>query len=295
LIDAAIIAARQPEGAAPPSDAVAELLAKAEDLTRSDGREEAEPDDVVAFLEQAKARLGTTDALAPKKPARPAPGKASPPTSAPNQQSDAAKRRPTGLYVVGAVVVVAVIVIGAFLFGKSSGSSIPGIDGPVTNASPSAAAGAPSSTPVDPAQVAALMQKITANPKDVKSLLDLGNIYYSAADYKNAVTFYEKAVALTPKGEDAWNRLAAAAWNAGGKDAQALKAWNTVIALNPDNIEAHYGLGFYYLSQTPPDEAKAKSEWQKVIDIDPKSDLAKTVQSHIDSLAASPTPAPSAS
>jgi hypothetical protein len=44
--------------------------------------------------------------------------------------------------------------------------------------------------------------------------------------------------------------------------------------------EVHYDLGFLYMSQTPPNTVKQKAEWAKVVAIDPKSDLAKTVAQH---------------
>jgi hypothetical protein len=39
-----------------------------------------------------------------------------------------------------------------------------------------------------------------------------------------------------------------------------------------------------YLDSATPDMAKVRAEWQKVIDIDPTSDIAKTVKQHLDSL-----------
>ncbi|MCJ7710024.1 MAG: tetratricopeptide repeat protein, partial [Chloroflexi bacterium] len=83
-----------------------------------------------------------------------------------------------------------------------------------------------------------------------------------------------------------------------------------VVVIDPKNAEAHYDLGFLYLNQVPPDWAAVQREWNTVIELDPTSPLAQTVQSHLDSLAqssmipgsspaASPalstTPAPSAS
>ena len=43
----------------------------------------------------------------------------------------------------------------------------------------------------------------------------------------------------------------------------------------------HYDLGFLYMSQTPPDLVNQKIEWAKVVAIDPTSDLAKSVSTHI--------------
>ena len=46
------------------------------------------------------------------------------------------------------------------------------------------------------------------------------------------------------------------------------------------------------MSQTPSDTAKMKAEWQKVIEINPNSDLAQTVSTHINAQA---SPSPSSS
>ena len=43
----------------------------------------------------------------------------------------------------------------------------------------------------------------------------------------------------------------------------------------------HYDLGYVYLSQKPADMAKMTAEWNKVVAIDPNSDMAKTVASHL--------------
>ena len=39
----------------------------------------------------------------------------------------------------------------------------------------------------------------------------------------------------------------------------AEKQWRAVLAIEPDNVEAHYDLGFMYLSLTPPDIANVKA------------------------------------
>lgn len=282
LLEAAIVAVRGGTVDAEESAEVNALVEQARALTSAKAGGPSTDDDVVAFLEQAKRQASGS--------AGPA-GPGGPETAAASAAGAPGKPAKTGLWVVLGIVAVLVIAGGAYVFGHSSGASVPGIDGPVTNT----AAAAPSAAPaVDQAKVAALMEKISSNPKDADSYLALGDIYYTAGDYANALKFYEKVTPLLPKSEDAWIALAAAAYNS-GKDQQALKAWDTVLAINPNNIEAHYGLGFYYLAQTPSDEAKAKAEWEKVVAIDPTSEQAKTVQQHLDSLGKSAAPSPSAS
>ena len=165
---------------------------------------------------------------------------------------------------------------------------------PVTSGTPRAQqtpapSGAPSTVPVDSTKVAALMKKISANPKDTASLLALGDIYFAAADYKNASLWEQKVLGVDPKNQAALLAVGAAQFNL-GNTAEAKKQWLVAAGLYPKNAEVHYDLGFLYLSQTPPDKVNMTAEWNKVIAIDPTSDLAKSVASHLKA----PTPTPSA-
>jgi tetratricopeptide (TPR) repeat protein len=193
------------------------------------------------------------------------------------------RRKPSKVvWIVGGLVLVAGA---AFGIHQMSGSSVPGITGTPTD---TASASAPV---LDQAAVGALMQKITANPKDAASLSKLADLYFQAGDYKNSALFSQKVVAVNPKDDTAYVALGAAQFNQ-GQTADAKVSWVKAIALNPKNAEAHYDLGFLYLSGDNPDKAAAKKEWATVIAIDPKSDIAKTVQTHLASL---DSPAPSAS
>jgi tetratricopeptide (TPR) repeat protein len=189
----------------------------------------------------------------------------------------------------GAVLAGAAVVLGVYFVGR--GPSVPGITGEVSD-QPSASSSAPA---VDNAKVATLMQAISTNPQDIKSLQSLGDTYFAAGDYTTAATWEQKILAIDPENITALLSLGAAQYNKGDAT-NAEKNWLKVVSLNPKQQEAHYDLGFLYLSQTPSDMAKVKAEWNKVVAIDPTSDIAKSVSTHLSSLAtASPKPAPSAS
>jgi len=190
-------------------------------------------------------------------------------------------RRPA-LLAAAAVGVLAVVVA---VFNMGSGTGIPGV-----GADP--VAGATASPAVDTAKVAALMQKIAADPKDVTSLQSLADIYYLANDFETSAGFLEKIIAIDPKDVTARLALGAAYFNVGKSDL-AQTQWRAVIAQEPNNLEAHYDLGFMYLSRDPADLASAKTEWQKVIAIAPDSDVAKTIEQHLASLDKTASPGPS--
>src|SRR5665811_331636 len=205
--------------------------------------------------------------------------------SAPSAFAALAANKPQRNKIIGAIgaVLAVAVVFAVFQMGKSD---VPGISGTPTGTETTAAAGA--ATPVDQAKLAALMQKIAANPKDVASLQGIGDLYFGATDYKNASLWEQKILAVDPKNQVALLALGAAQFNLGDA-VEAKKQWLIAAELYPKNAEVHYDLGFLYFSQTPPDKASMTSEWEKVIAIDPDSDLAKTVATHINAPTATPS------
>jgi len=193
-------------------------------------------------------------------------------------------RRRTYLLWAILPLLVVVVVLGVYRMGKTS--SVPGISGTPTNAATSAAPG--TAKPVDQTKVVALMTKITTNPKDIASLQALGDLYFGALDYKNATLWENKVLALDPKNQTGLLALGAAQFNQGNA-VGAKKTWLLAAGLYPKSAVVHYDLGFLYLSQTPPDKVNMTAEWNKVIAIDPNSQIAKTVASHLKT-AVTPTP-----
>ena len=174
------------------------------------------------------------------------------------------------------------LVVAVYNFG-GGGSGVPGFNGtPAPQASPSGPV-------IDQAQVAALMQKLQANPNDTTALLDLGNVYYNGADYATAGTFFDKLLAVDPKNVQALLGRGATAYNVGDRTV-AEKDWRAAIAADPKNVDAHYYLGFMYLDSASPDLAQVKAEWNQVIALAPGTSLANTVKQHLDSLNGSPAP-----
>ncbi len=190
---------------------------------------------------------------------------------------------PVRRVILAAAVIVAAVTVGYAVY-ASDAPAVPGLTG--TPAPEDSAAA------IDTAQVAALMQKIQADPKDVASLQSLGDIYFQAGEYAVAADWERKVVAIEPKNTTALLGLGAAEYNQ-GNSTDAEKQWRAVLAIDPKNVEAHYDLGFMYFSADPPDIAKTTAEWNAVIEIAPDSDIAQTVATHLKTLQVS-SPAASA-
>lgn len=202
--------------------------------------------------------------------------------------STAATRKKRRTQVMWAIVPLLVVAVVVLVFQLGNSPTAPDSSGTPSAQPTSAPSGAPSVVPVDSTKVAALMKKIAANPKDTASILALGDIYFAAADYKNASIWEQKILAFDPKNQAALVALGASQFNSGNA-ADAKKAWLVAAGLYPKSAEVHYDLGFLYLSQTPPDKVNMTAEWNKVIAIDPTSDLAKSVASHLNAPTATPT------
>lgn len=149
-------------------------------------------------------------------------------------------------------------------------------------------------TPADRARVAQLTEKVNANPKDVASLIRLGDIYFKVGDYATAGGWMNQAVKIDPKNVKALLALGAAQFNLNGT-ADAQRQWLRVIAIDPKNVEAYYDLGFLFLSKDPPDMARVKKMWSKVVKLDPGSAVAQTVSDHLKKLDNPKSPTSSAS
>lgn len=137
---------------------------------------------------------------------------------------------------------------------------------------------------IDEAKVADLMAKFQADPKDVVTILALADEFYAGGDYESSATWLDKLLALDPEDIQALLARGAVYFNLNDL-ANAETTWKRVATLEPDNVEVHYDLGFLYLNQAEPDWTGVQAEWNKVIELDPSSQLAQTVRSHLDSLA----------
>jgi len=203
-----------------------------------------------------------------------------------------AARKPRRKQIAWAIVplLLFTVVLGVYYMGKAS--EVPGISDATTGQETTAADRA-ATKKVDQAKLAALIQKISTNPKDIASLQEIGNLYFAATDFKNAIVWEQKILAVDPKNQVALLALGAGQFNL-GDEVEAKKQWLIAANLYPKNAEVHYDLGFLYFSQTPPDTANMTAEWKKVVAIDPNSALAKTVANHLKSSTPSASATPSA-
>jgi cytochrome c-type biogenesis protein CcmH/NrfG len=185
-----------------------------------------------------------------------------------------------GLAMVGlAVVGIVAVAFTGYQLGAAPSTAADLQASPAPQASPA----------LDQALIADLMTKVAADPKDVNTMLQLGDAFYRGEDFGAAVTWFGKALDVDGTSTRARLALGAAYFNLGDM-AGAETAWLAVVKQDPDNVEAHYDLGFLFLNRDPADMDGVRREWGEVVRLAPDSDVAKTVKAHLDALS---SPAPS--
>ncbi|MDR1799016.1 MAG: hypothetical protein LBR19_03900 [Bifidobacteriaceae bacterium] len=105
----------------------------------------------------------------------------------------------------------------------------------------------------------------------------------AAADNSTRLTELAAILATNPDDTDALLEQGVLLYEDGYFEA-AGAAWLHVTDLVPEQAEAWFNLGFYYLSIDPIDTAAAKAAWEKVVEIDPDSELAATASTHLTGL-----------
>ncbi len=102
------------------------------------------------------------------------------------------------------------------------------------------AAGAP------PAPVMRLLTdlrgRVQRNPKDLGAIVSLANLYFDAAKYPQAISYYKRALALDPGNPDTRTDYATALHGV-GDDLTSLRELNSVLAAHPKFTEALFNEG----------------------------------------------------
>jgi len=142
------------------------------------------------------------------------------------------------------------------------------------------AAGGAKAPKIDRAKVAALTAEVSGHPNATITMQVLGDMYFWADDFKRASAWYQRALDVDPKNLEVLLSLGVAQDNLGNVT-EAEKQWRVTEWLYPDDVQVHYNLGWLYADATPPDIARMKAHFKKVVLMNPGSDEAKEVAPYL--------------
>jgi cytochrome c-type biogenesis protein CcmH/NrfG len=148
--------------------------------------------------------------------------------------------------------------------------------------------------PLDDAKVQGLMTIIKSDPKNAGAHVQLGNAYFDAERYADAIKWYEESLKLDPKNVDASTDLGVSYYYSSRTD-EALKQFDYSLKLNPTHPKTLLNQGIV-LAFGKRDLKGATDAWQRVVQLAPNSPEAQAARQGLQGIAAATgrggTPAP---
>jgi len=110
------------------------------------------------------------------------------------------------------------------------------------SASSAQAGSAPAPPPLDESRAAALEAAANRNPADAQTRIQLGNLYFDAARYNEAVQWYEAALKVDPRDVSASTDLGIAYYYMNQPD-RALAQFDRSLAIDPKHSKTLLNVG----------------------------------------------------
>ncbi len=187
----------------------------------------------------------------------------------------AAKESPLNLVLTGIVCLGIGLGIG-YYFGRQSTDV-----GSPSAASQNQSSMPPQGTVQDPSAFvqneAALKTLLSANPKNLDALIQLGNLYYDHGEYRQAIEWYGRALDIDPRNPNVRTDRGTCYWSLNEPDA-ALAEFRKSLEVDPAHAQTLYNMGVVYLHGKNDPEG-ARKAWQRLLASNPNyPDRAKVEQ-----------------
>lgn len=199
-----------------------------------------------------------------------------------NQAQPATSRgwTPAQVYVMAGICVVIGLALG-YLFRGSASKAVPAA--PVAQASSPGAMTAPAQMPsldqmkqMADKQAEPLLAKLKSDPNNSDLLNQIGTIYKATHQFKEAASYFQKAVQANPKNNLARTDLASCLYYEGDVDG-ALKQLQQALAYNPKDANSLFNLGIIRWKGKG-DTNGAAEAWNQLLQSNPQLDAPKKTQ-----------------
>jgi cytochrome c-type biogenesis protein CcmH/NrfG len=160
------------------------------------------------------------------------------------------------------------LIIGWVLGSQQAARTARALPPPVAQAAPAPSSN-PQPAPVDPERVKAMEAVAAQNPRDPQPRVQLGNMFFDAEQFREAITWYEQALMLNAKDANVSTDLGVAYYYTNQPD-RALAQFDHSLKVDPKHIKTLLNVGIVraFGKQDLPGAARA---WQQVVDLSPDS------------------------
>jgi len=137
---------------------------------------------------------------------------------------------------------------------------------------------------LDEARVQQLTTILNSDPKNAGAAVQLGNTYFDAERYTDAIQWYERALSIDPKNADASTDLGVSYYYTNRPD-EALRQFETSLQIDPGHTKTLLNKGIV-LAFGKQDLNGAADSWKRVVELAPGSPEAEAAQRGLEGIAA---------
>jgi len=176
--------------------------------------------------------------------------------------------------------------IAGWVIGAQQATMRPGGPPQQTQAAAPASGSAPSTRAavLDETKVNALKNVAEREASNATPRIELGNLYFDAERYDDAIKWYGEAVALNPADVNVSTDLGVCYYYTNRAD-DALKQFEHSLAIDPKHLKTLLNQGIV-LAFGKQDLQGAEAAWRKVVEIAPTSDEGRAAQRGLDAVGA---------
>jgi cytochrome c-type biogenesis protein CcmH/NrfG len=173
--------------------------------------------------------------------------------------------------------------VAGWLIGSRQAGPSPAATAQTMSAPAPAAPAAPApARPLDSAQVARLEQQASSQPSSAAPRVELGNLYFDAERYQDAISWYERALEVDPKNPDVSTDLGVSYYYTNQPD-RALAQFKRSLAVDPNHTKTMLNEGIV-LAFGKQDLEGAARAWQRVVELAPQSPEGQAARRALDSM-----------
>jgi cytochrome c-type biogenesis protein CcmH/NrfG len=188
--------------------------------------------------------------------------------------------------VIYAIAGVFFGLITGWIIGSQQASLAPRPNTPIAQSAPPAPSGAVPGTPspslLDEAQVQALRNIVDRDPKNAVARAQLGNLYYDAGRFTDAIKWYSESLELNPKDVSVSTDLGVSYYYNNQPDL-AIKQLEHSLRVDPKHTKALLNLGV--VRAFGKQDLKGATEvWRRLVEVAPESEEGQKAKQALDSL-----------
>jgi len=137
---------------------------------------------------------------------------------------------------------------------------------------------------LDEGRVQALTTIVKSDPKNLNAVVQLGNTYFDAERWDDAILWYKRALEIDPRNADASTDLGVSLYYSNKSD-EALKQFEHSLSISPKHTKTLLNKGIV-LAFGKQDLRGAAAEWEKVVALAPDSPEGQAARRALEGIAA---------